>query len=56
MLSEDVWAFDAMIQGLNFGEICMGFTQWHAEENVAPYAAGLLKGWVIAGLICAVKI
>lgn len=53
---ENIWAIDAMIQGLNFSEICIGLMKWHAEENVATIAAGLLKGWVIAGLISAVKI
>lgn len=52
----NAWAIDAVLQGSNFGEICMGLTQWQAEENVATTAASLLKGWVIADLISAVKI
>jgi hypothetical protein len=47
----EAWAVNAMIDSSTFGDICEGLCQWVGEDKVGEYAASLLKGWIIAGLI-----
>lgn len=56
MPNDEAWAVNAMSQGKSFGEICEGLCQWRKEEDAPMYAASLLKGWVIAGLISKVYV
>lgn len=51
-LSEDeACAIKAIANGFTFGEMCEELTQWISEEEVGFYAASLLKGWILAGLL-----
>jgi len=52
---DEAWALDAMMKHLSFGEICAGLCQWLAEDQAAPRAAALLRGWVDEGWIAAVE-
>ncbi len=47
----EAWALDAMHDHVSFGEICAGLCQWLPEEQAAPRAAALLRGWVDEGWI-----
>jgi hypothetical protein len=49
--TDEAWALDAMRNHLCFGEICAGLCQWLPEEQAAPRAAALLRGWVDEGWI-----
>ena len=49
--ADELWAIDAMINGLTFGEICEGLCQWIDESDAGMRAASLLKGWITEGLI-----
>jgi hypothetical protein len=55
LAADEAWALSAMRDGRNFGEICAGLCDWVPEDEAAPRAAQLLRGWVdegwIAGLI-----
>ena len=51
---EEGWAFDAVIKGAVFGEICEGLCHWIAQKDVAIKASGFLKAWVQAGLISSI--
>jgi len=48
---DEAWALDAMRNHLGFGEICAGLCQWLPEDQAAPRAATLLRGWVDEGWI-----
>lgn len=52
---DEAWALRAMREGASFGEICAGLCDRVNEEEAAPLAAQLLRGWVdegwIAGLV-----
>jgi len=48
---EEAWAIDAIIDGKNFGNLCEGLCQWIDESQVGLYAASLLKGWIVGGLL-----
>ena len=52
---DEAWALASLRDGASFGEICAGLCEWVAENEAAPRAAQLLRGWVdegwIAGLI-----
>lgn len=56
LIPQDAWAIEAVLNGLTFGEICAGLTQWYEEEEVSQYVAALLKGWIAAGLISGVSV
>ncbi len=47
---DEAWAVSAMRSGSSFGEICAGLCDWVAEEEAAPRAAQLLRGWVDEGV------
>jgi hypothetical protein len=49
--ADEAWALDAMHNLCSFGEICAGLCQWLPEEQAAPRAAALLRGWVDEGWI-----
>ena len=53
--ADEAWALDAMRNHLNFGEICAGLCQWLPEEQAAPRAAALLRGWVDEGWIASLE-
>ena len=44
---EEAYALNALLKGLSFGQVCEGLCQWIDEQEVAVYAASLLKGWDI---------
>lgn len=48
---DEAWALDACAKGQSFGELCEGLCQWIDESNAALSAAGMLKRWLIDGLI-----
>ncbi len=48
---DEAWSMDAMLCGETFGTICEGLCEWIDAKNVAAHAAGLLKGWVLEGMI-----
>lgn len=48
---DEAWAVSAMRSGSSFGEICAGLCEWVSEEEAAPRAAQLLRGWVDEGWI-----
>lgn len=54
--ADEAWALDALRNHLGFGEICAGLCQWLPEEQAAPRAAALLRGWVDEGWIAALEI
>lgn len=56
LAEDESWAMDAMIKGLNFGEICTGLCEWVDEQEVGLRAASFLKGWIQSGLISKIKI
>lgn len=47
----ETWAIDACMRGWNFGDLCEGLCEWSEASNVALLAAGMLKRWLIDGLI-----
>ncbi len=53
--ADEAWALDAMRNHLSFGEICAGLCQWLPEEQAAPRAAALLRGWVDEGWIVSLE-
>ena len=53
--ADEAWALDAMRSNLGFGEICAGLCRWLAEEQAAPRAAALLRGWVDEGWIASLE-
>jgi hypothetical protein len=53
--ADEAWALDAVRNHLSFGEICAGLCQWLPEEQAAPRAAALLRGWVDEGWIVSLE-
>ncbi|MGQ0578428.1 MAG: HvfC/BufC family peptide modification chaperone [Betaproteobacteria bacterium] len=53
--ADEAWALDAVRNQLSFGEICAGLCQWQTEEQAAPRAAALLRGWVDEGWIASLQ-
>ena len=53
--TDEAWALDAMVNHLNFGEICAGLCHWLPDEQAAPRAATLLRGWVDEGWIASLE-
>jgi hypothetical protein len=52
---DEAWALDALRRGETFAAICEGLTEWIDAQNVAVHAAGLLKQWLIDGLISEIR-
>jgi hypothetical protein len=48
---DEAWALDALYRGETFAAICEGLTEWIDAQNVALHASGLLKQWLLDGLI-----
>lgn len=48
---QEVWALDALLQGVSFAELCEGLCQWFAPEEVGMGAASYLKGWIQRGMV-----
>lgn len=53
--ADEAWALNSMCNHLSFGEICAGLCQWLPEEQAAPRAAALLRGWVDEGWIASLE-
>jgi hypothetical protein len=53
---DEAWALDALQRGETFADICEGLTEWIDAQNVAVHAVGLLKQWLIDGLISEIRI
>jgi hypothetical protein len=52
---DEAWALAALVGGSSFGEICAGLCEWVAQDQAAPRAAGLLRGWVEEGWIAELR-
>jgi hypothetical protein len=48
---DEAWAIDAVRKGETFASICEDLVEWIDAQNVALHAAGLLKRWMIDGMI-----
>ena len=48
---DEAWAMDAARAYEPFASICEGLVEWIDAQNVALHAAGLLKRWMIDGVI-----
>ncbi|MEK7206338.1 MAG: DNA-binding domain-containing protein [Pseudomonadota bacterium] len=48
---DEAWALDAAANGGTFAMICEGLCEWIDAQHVAAHAAGLLKQWILDGLI-----
>jgi hypothetical protein len=51
---DEAWAIDAVRKGETFASICEGLVEWIDTQNVALQAAGLLKRWIIDGMITSI--
>jgi hypothetical protein len=51
LLKEEMYVLDAMERHSHFGSICEGLCQWINEEEIAVYAASVLKRFIIDGVI-----
>jgi len=48
---DEAWAMEAALEGAAFGALCEGLARWHDPGLVPGRAAGLLQGWVSAGIV-----
>ena len=53
---DEAWALANMVAGSSFGELCAGLCEWIPEDQAAPRAAGLLRGWVEEGWIAELRL
>ncbi len=53
---EEAWALDTMLRGESFEAVCIGLCEWIGEQHVAAHAAGLLKTWIVDGLVSEIMI
>ena len=51
---DEAWAFDTAVAGENFAAICEGLCEWIDAQNVARQAAGLIKQWMIDGVVAGI--
>jgi len=51
LAEDEAAAFDAMLGSASFGEICERLCEWVEAEQAAMHAAGLLKRWIVDGLV-----
>lgn len=49
--AHEAWALDALLRGDSFATLCEGLCEWIDAQHVAVHAAGLLKQWLMDGLI-----
>lgn len=54
--ADEAAALDAIATGRPFEAMCEALCDWHAQEEVALRAAGLLKAWIGNGWIAAVAL
>ena len=54
--ADEAAALDAVAAGLPFERLCEALCDWHAQEEVALRAAGLLKAWIANGWISGVEL
>lgn len=48
---DEAWALDAVRAGHDFATVCEGLCEWIDPANAAAHAAGLLKQWIIDGML-----
>lgn len=48
---EEAMAWDGLMQGKPFGQICEDLSQWIPREETPARAAGFLKNWIASGFI-----
>lgn len=53
--ADEAAALETMAAGQPFERICEILCEWHAQEEVALRAAGLLKAWIVNGWIAGVE-
>lgn len=51
--TEEAWAFDEVLSGATFTDLCEGLCRWTSPDEAANHAAGMLRTWVDAQLITA---
>lgn len=47
----EAWALDAVRAGRDFAAVCEGLCEWIEPAQAAAHAAGLLKQWIIDGML-----
>lgn len=47
----EAWALDAVRAGRDFAAICEGLCEWIDPAHAAAHAAGLLKQWIVDGML-----
>ncbi len=52
---DEAWALKTIYSNANFGDLCGGLCEWHAEAEAAARAAGMLRGWIDEGWIAALR-
>ena len=52
--TDEAAALDAVMAGADFASLCERLFDWHAEDEAAARAAGLLRAWIDAGMIAAI--
>jgi hypothetical protein len=52
--AHEAWAFEQMLLGANFAEICEGLIEWIDAGQVALAAAGFLKQWITDELVISI--
>ncbi len=54
---DEAWAIDTVMRAdCTFADLCAGLCEWIDAQNVAQHAAGLLKRWIVDGLIAHLEI
>lgn len=48
---DEAWALDAVRAGHDFATVCEGLCEWIDPVHAAAHAAGLLKQWIIDGML-----
>jgi hypothetical protein len=51
LAADEAAALDAAAEGRSFGEICELLCEWVEPDQAALHAAGLLKRWIVDGLV-----
>jgi hypothetical protein len=47
----EAYALDVLRRGDSFADICAGLCEWFDPSDAAPTAAGLLKQWIVDGML-----
>ncbi len=56
LAADDAAALDGLGQGHSFGELCELLCEWVKPDHAALHAAGLLKRWIVDGLIVRIEL